>query len=623
MHPSLLQNISQPRDLKRLSSAQIQQLCGEIRQFLLDSVSKTGGHLASNLGAVELTVALHRIFETPRDAFVFDVGHQCYTHKLLTGRREGFAHLRQVDGLSGFPSPQESDCDTFIAGHGSTALSTAIGVARAKKLKKEPGKVVAIIGDGAFTGGMVYEGMNNVSNLNNLIVVLNDNKMSISKNVGQMANYLTKLRTDPKYFRVKAHMETALGCIPAVGTALVEVLQEGKKIIRRGIYHSTMFEEMGFQYVGPVDGHDVTELTRIFTNLQEQYSPVFLHIVTQKGKGLKPAEENPGEFHSVSAFDLDHLTNPEMSPKDSFSNRFGNKLAALGREVPNLCAITAAMKYGTGLNFFYRAIPERFFDVGMAEEHAVTFAAGLAAGGLKPVVAVYSSFLQRAYDQVLHDVCIQNLHVIFAVDRAGLVGSDGETHQGIFDLSYLSLIPNMCVMAPKNKWELSDMLKFAISSDGPIALRYPRGEAYDGLSEHRAKIVYGKSELLYDEECIALIAVGSMVKTAHEVRQNLKRKGFECTLINARFVKPLDEERLLALTKEHKLIVTLEENVLEGGFGEHVSEFYEEIGSDVQVMNIALPDAYIEHGNVEILKKECGIDAETIEKKIIAAAMGL
>ena len=325
-----LDKIQKNGDVKKLPQQELPLLCEDIRNFLIESVSSTGGHLSSNLGVVELTVALHRALTLPQDKILFDVGHQCYTHKLLTGRREGFAHLRQVDGLSGFPSPQESDCDTFIAGHGSTALSTAIGVARAKKLKKEPGKVVALIGDGAFTGGMVYEGMNNVSNLNNLIVVLNDNKMSISKNVGQMANYLTKLRTDPKYFRVKAHMETALERIPAVGTALVEVLQEGKKIIRRGIYHSTMFEEMGFQYVGPVDGHDVTELTRIFTNLQEQYSPVFLHIVTQKGKGLKPAEENPGEFHSVSAFDLDHLTNPEMSPKDSFSNRFGNKLAALG-----------------------------------------------------------------------------------------------------------------------------------------------------------------------------------------------------------------------------------------------------------------------------------------------------
>ena len=448
-----LDKIQKNGDVKKLPQQELPLLCEDIRNFLIESVSSTGGHLSSNLGVVELTVALHRALTLPQDKILFDVGHQCYTHKLLTGRREGFAHLRQVDGLSGFPSPQESDCDTFIAGHGSTALSTAIGVARAKKLKKEPGKVVAIIGDGAFTGGMVYEGMNNVSNLNNLIVVLNDNKMSISKNVGQMANYLTKLRTDPKYFRVKAHMETALGCIPAVGTALVEVLQEGKKIIRRGIYHSTMFEEMGFQYVGPVDGHDVTELTRIFTNLQEQYSPVFLHIVTQKGKGLKPAEENPGEFHSVSAFDLDHLTNPEMSPKDSFSNRFGNKLAALGREVPNLCAITAAMKYGTGLNFFYRAIPERFFDVGMAEEHAVTFAAGLASQGMLPVVAIYSTFFQRAYDQMIHDVNLMHLDVLFAVDRAGLVPGDGETHQGIYDTGYFSQI-GIPVYSPCNYAEL-------------------------------------------------------------------------------------------------------------------------------------------------------------------------
>ena len=400
-------------------------------------------------------------------------------------------------------------------------------------------------------------------------------------------------------------------------------LYQLKNGIKQFLVPGMLFEDMGITYLGPVDGHDVKAMIRVFKEAKRVQHAVLVHVITKKGKGYKPAEENPARFHGVEPFDI--KTGKPLKKKEfpSYTDIFSEKICELAKKNEKLVALTAAMPDGTGLTKFSKEFPKRFFDVGIAEAHEVTSAAGMASAGLKPVVAVYSSFLQRGYDQVLHDVCIQNLHVIFAVDRAGLVGSDGETHQGIFDLSYLSLIPNMCVMAPKNKWELSDMLKFAISSDGPIALRYPRGEAYDGLSEHRAKIVYGKSELLYDEECIALIAVGSMVKTAHEVRQNLKRKGFECTLINARFVKPLDEERLLALTKEHKLIVTLEENVLEGGFGEHVSEFYEEIGSDVQVMNIALPDAYIEHGNVEILKKECGIDAETIEKKIIAAAMGL
>ena len=392
MNYPLLERIQAPGDVKLLSEKELPELCEEIRRFLIQSVTATGGHLSSNLGVVELTVALHRMLDFPQDKLLFDVGHQCYTHKLLTGRRAGFAALRQKEGISGFPNPKESACDTFIAGHGSSALSTAIGIARAKKIKNEPGKVVVIVGDGAFTGGMVYEGMNNVSQLNNLIVILNDNKMSISKNVGQMANYLTKLRTDPKYFHAKAHMETALESIPVVGNSMVKLLQDGKKLVRRGIYHSTMFEEMGFQYIGPVDGHAVVELGRMLNNLHEQFAPLFLHVVTQKGKGLKPAEENPGEFHAVSSIDLNHLTNPELSPKDSFSTTFGSALAELGGEEKRLCAITAAMKYGTGLNFFKHAHPERFFDVGMAEEHAVSFSAGLASQGLLPVVAIYSTF---------------------------------------------------------------------------------------------------------------------------------------------------------------------------------------------------------------------------------------
>ena len=458
----LLERIQAPGDVKFLADNDLPQLCEEIRQFLIQSVTSTGGHLSSNLGVVELTVALHRALDLSQDKILFDVGHQCYTHKLLTGRRQGFAALRQKEGISGFPNPKESECDTFVAGHGSAALSTAIGIARAKKIKQEPGKVVVIVGDGAFTGGMVYEGMNNVSRLNNLIVILNDNKMSISKNVGQMANYLTKLRTDPKYFHAKAQMETMLDSIPVVGDTLVRALQGGKQLVRRGIYHSTMFEEMGFQYIGPVDGHDVVMLERLLTNLREQFAPIFLHVVTQKGKGLKQAEENPGEFHSVTSIDLNHLTNPELSPKDSFSTIFGSTLAELGKEEPRLCAITAAMKYGTGLNFFKHAHPDRFFDVGMAEEHAVSFSAGLASQGLLPVVAIYSTFFQRAYDQIIHDVNLMKLDVLFAVDRAGLVPGDGETHQGIYDTAFFSQI-GIPLYAPANYEELKYWLRYLVT----------------------------------------------------------------------------------------------------------------------------------------------------------------
>lgn len=606
-----LDKIQKNGDVKKLPQQELPLLCEDIRNFLIESVSSTGGHLSSNLGVVELTVALHRALTLPQDKILFDVGHQCYTHKLLTGRREGFAHLRQVDGLSGFPSPQESDCDTFIAGHGSTALSTAIGVARAKKLKKEPGKVVAIIGDGAFTGGMVYEGMNNVSNLNNLIVVLNDNKMSISKNVGQMANYLTKLRTDPKYFRVKAHMETALGCIPAVGTALVEVLQEGKKIIRRGIYHSTMFEEMGFQYVGPVDGHDVTELTRIFTNLQEQYSPVFLHIVTQKGKGLKPAEENPGEFHSVSAFDLDHLTNPEMSPKDSFSNRFGNKLAALGREVPNLCAITAAMKYGTGLNFFYRAIPERFFDVGMAEEHAVTFAAGLASQGMLPVVAIYSTFFQRAYDQMIHDVNLMHLDVLFAVDRAGLVPGDGETHQGIYDTGYFSQI-GIPVYSPCNYVELEYWLEALVKTmRGPRAIRYARGE------EKPALAALGCTGKPYDMLCGAdkadtvLVSYGAETEEILAAAELLRHQGMAADCCKLVQVYPLPDGLCRQLSN-YKTILFAEESVATGGIGQQLCTALQAAGWQGRFILRGVDNTHLLHATVPQLRRDQGLDAHTL-----------
>ncbi|MCI6883462.1 1-deoxy-D-xylulose-5-phosphate synthase [bacterium] len=611
-----LDKIQATGDVKNLPQQELPLLCEDIRSFLIESVSATGGHLSSNLGVVELTVALHRALNLPQDKILFDVGHQCYTHKLLTGRRAGFAQLRQRDGISGFPAPQESECDTFIAGHGSTALSTAIGVARAKKIKGEPGKVVAIIGDGAFTGGMVYEGMNNVSTLNNLIVVLNDNKMSISKNVGQMANYLTKLRTDPKYFHAKARMETALEKIPAVGSDLVKVLQEGKKLIRRGIYHSTMFEEMGFQYIGPVDGHDVLELTRILTNLSEQYSPVFLHIVTRKGKGLKQAEENPGEFHSVSAFDLDHLTNPEMSPKDSFSTRFGTRLAELGADVPNLCAITAAMKYGTGLNFFYHNIPERFFDVGMAEEHAVTFAAGLASQGMLPVVAIYSTFFQRAYDQMIHDVNLMKLNVVFAVDRAGLVPADGETHQGIYDPGYFSQI-GIPTYSPSNYAELEYWLEQLIKTmQGPRAIRYARGE------EKPALAALGCTGNPYDfirrtaDACTVLVSYGAESEEILRAADLLEQQGVAADCCKLVQIFPLPEGLCEELS-HYRTILFAEEAVTSGGIGQQLCTALHQTGWRGTFLLRGVDNTHLLHATVPQLREDQGLDAPALAELVI------
>ena len=611
-----LDKIQATGDVKNLPQQELPLLCEDIRSFLIESVSATGGHLSSNLGVVELTVALHRALNLPQDKILFDVGHQCYTHKLLTGRRAGFAQLRQRDGISGFPAPQESECDTFIAGHGSTALSTAIGVARAKKIKGEPGKVVAIIGDGAFTGGMVYEGMNNVSTLNNLIVVLNDNKMSISKNVGQMANYLTKLRTDPKYFHAKARMETALEKIPAVGSELVKVLQEGKKLIRRGIYHSTMFEEMGFQYIGPVDGHDVLELTRILTNLSEQYSPVFLHIVTRKGKGLKQAEENPGEFHSVSAFDLDHLTNPEMSPKDSFYTRFGTRLAELGADVPNLCAITAAMKYGTGLNFFYHNIPERFFDVGMAEEHAVTFAAGLASQGMLPVVAIYSTFFQRAYDQMIHDVNLMKLNVVFAVDRAGLVPADGETHQGIYDPGYFSQI-GIPTFSPSNYAELEYWLEQLIKTmQGPRAIRYARGE------EKPALAALGCTGNPYDfirrtaDAGTVLVSYGAESEEILRAADLLEQQGVAADCCKLVQIFPLPEGLCEELSR-YQTILFAEEAVTSGGIGQQLCTALHQTGWRGTFLLRGVDNTHLLHATVPQLREDQGLDAPALAELVI------
>lgn len=615
----LLEKINEVNDIKNIEKEQLPELAQEIRDFLIENISKTGGHLASNLGVVELTMALHLAFDLPKDKIIWDVGHQSYTHKILTGRKEGFGQLRKFGGMSGFPKRKESDCDAFDTGHSSTSISAGLGYVCAREVNGEDYSVISVIGDGALTGGMAYEALNNASQLkSNFIIVLNDNNMSISENVGGISSYLSNIRTAEKYTGLKNGVENTLNKIPVYGDKLIKGLRNTKQGIKQFLVPGMFFEEMGITYLGPVDGHNISQMLRVFKDAKKVAGPVLVHVLTKKGKGFGPAERMPSRFHGAEPFDTETGLPLARKKKASYTDVFSTVMCKMGARDSKLVAVTAAMPDGTGLKRFRNMYRDRFFDVGIAEEHAVTFAAGLAAGGLKPVVAVYSSFLQRAFDQVIHDVCIQNLHVVFAVDRAGLVGSDGETHQGLFDLSYLSSIPNMCVMAPKNKWELADMLKYAISYEGPIALRYPRGEAFDGLQEFRAPIKFGKSELIYDENGVALVAVGSMVATALSVREMMKALGYHCTIVNSRFVKPIDEAMLDYLAKDHRLVVTMEENIKNGGFGEKVLEYYNETEADVKVLQIALPDDYIEHGNVEILKKEACIDAESIFKKIIA-----
>lgn len=619
----ILEKINQPNDIKGLSSGELIQLSKEIREFLIEKISRTGGHLASNLGVVELTMALHLTFQLPKDKLVWDVGHQSYTHKLLTGRKDGFDQLRKYGGMSGFPKRKESDCDCFDTGHSSTSISAGLGYAQAREILGEDSKVVSIIGDGALTGGMAFEALNNASRLeSNFIIVLNDNNMSISENVGGLSRHLSNLRTANSYRDLKVGVTNSLNRIPYYGERMVERIRKTKSGIKQLLIPGMLFENMGITYLGPIDGHNIEEMTKTFREASKVDGAVLVHVMTQKGKGYPPAERHPSRFHGTDAFDIETGLPAKKRVKANYTDVFSTVMRKMGDRDDKVVAITAAMADGTGLKRFRNMFPDRFFDVGIAEGHGVTFAAGLAAAGLKPVVAVYSSFLQRAYDQILHDVCIQDLPVVFAIDRAGLVGSDGETHQGIFDLSYLSSIPNMSILAPKNKWELSDMMKYAVNFGHPIAVRYPRGEAYDGLKEFRAPVVYGKSEVLYEESEIALMAVGSMVKTAVEVRERLKESGYQCSLVNARFVKPLDEELLLELAREHRLIVTMEENVLRGGFGEHILEYLNQCGAKARILPIAISDEYVEHGNVEILRKETGIDADSIVKRVVAEYIG-
>ncbi len=566
---------------------------------------------------------MHLYFQLPEDKIIWDVGHQSYTHKILTGRKEEFASLRKYGGMSGFPKPKESVCDSFGTGHSSTSISAGLGYAEAREITGGGYKVVSVIGDGALTGGMAYEALNNASRMKtNFIIVLNDNNMSISENVGGLSRHLGNLRTANAYQGLKSGVTNSLQKIPVYGERMVEHIRKTKSSIKQLLIPGMLFENMGITYLGPVDGHDIPGMLRVFREASKVKGAVVVHVITQKGKGYPPAERHPARFHGTEPFEVETGLPTHPRTKANYTDIFSTVMRKLGERDPQIVAITAAMSDGTGLKRFRNLFPERFFDVGIAEGHAVTFAAGLAAAGLKPIVAVYSSFLQRAYDQILHDVCIQDLPVVFAIDRAGLVGSDGETHQGIFDLSYLSTIPNMAIMAPKNKWELSDMVKFAMEFPHPVAIRYPRGEAYDGLREHRSKIDYGKSEQIREGSQIALIALGSMVKTALEVERRLEEQGYCCTLINARFAKPLDTEMLGRLAASHQLLVTLEENVASGGFGEHVAQYLsqeqkERLGQGLQVLTVAVPDVYVEHGNVEILRKELGIDSNSVVERIL------
>lgn len=613
-----LDKINRTNDIKKLTKEELKELPGEIRSFLIQKLSETGGHLASNLGVVELTIALHLAFDLPKDQIIWDVGHQSYTHKILTGRKDAFDTLRQYGGMSGFPKTKESDCDCFNTGHSSTSISAGLGLAAARDLNGGQNKIVAVIGDGALTGGMAFEALNNASKLEkNFIIVLNDNEMSISPNVGGMSQYLSGLRTADAYQDLKNGVMGSLQKIPVYGDRIVNKIRKTKSGIKQLFIPGMLFEDMGILYLGPVDGHNIEKLVSTFHYAAKVNGPVLVHAITKKGCGYEPAVRHPARFHGTEPFEIETGLPKNKKNKAGYTDIFSTVMRKLGDQNEKVVAITAAMETGTGLKRFHNLFPSRFFDVGIAEEHAVTFAAGLAAGGLKPVFAVYSSFLQRAYDQILHDVCLQDLPVVFAIDRAGIVGSDGETHQGIFDISYLMTIPQMTLMAPKNKWEFSDMIKFAVDFPHPAAIRYPRGAAYDGLESFRAPIVYGKSEPLYEEGEIMLLAYGSMVETAVEVRERLAEFGHACGIVNMRFAKPLDTDCLKQAAKRYRLLVTMEENIKCGGMGEAVSAYFEEQGIPARVLHIAVADTFVQHGDAARLKALVGIDTESVVRKIL------
>ena len=621
----ILDTIEGPEDLRKLDAQELATLAREIRAFLVETVSKTGGHLAPSLGTVELTLALYRVFHFPEDKLVWDVGHQAYTHKLLTGRRKAFSTLRQKGGITGFPNRFESPYDAFGVGHASTAISAALGMAVARDLDTDDATeskrhVIAVLGDGALTGGEAFEGLNNAGDLGrNLIVVLNDNGRSIDKNVGAMSEYLSALRIAPQYNRAKKDVEHLLKSIPRIGGKVYKTASPIKDGVRTALVPGAPFEEMGFRYIGPIDGHNLELLTEVFSQVRQMTGPILVHVHTKKGKGYLPAEEAPEKFHGIGKFDAATGECPKKDGAPSYTSVFSDALIELAKTDEDIVAITAAMPSGTGLKAFGKAYPERFFDVGIAEEHAVTFAAGLAASGKKPVVALYSTFAQRAYDQILHDVCLQKLHVVFALDRAGLVGQDGPTHHGVFDYSYLRHLPGMTVMAPKDEAELRDMMKTALALDGPVAVRYPRGAAVGvPLPVSMTALPIGKAEVLKDKGTVALLAVGSMVQVAEKVADLLETEGIAVRVVNMRFVKPLDTELLLELSRDPEIrgLVTLEENMLAGGFGSAVLEALSDAGVLLPVRRFGIGDTFVEQGTREELLSLCGLTAPQVAEGV-------
>jgi len=613
---NFLSNINSPDDVKKLNISQLEALAEEIRQFLVEKVSATGGHLSSNLGVVELTIALHKVFDTPQDKIVWDVGHQSYVHKILTGRRDRFDTLRKLGGISGFPKKCESESDCFNSGHSSTSISAALGIARARDLLKEQYSVVAVIGDGALTGGMSFEALNDAGRSpNNIIIILNDNEMSISKNVGAFSRYLSKIRSHEIYTKAKEDLDNFLNSIPAIGKTAARALVRAKGAIKYIVMPGMIFEELGLKYLGPIDGHDIGKLVAVLSDAKRLKGPVLIHVRTQKGKGYKFAENKPQIFHGISPFEIE-TGELKTNNGPSFSDVFGSKMVSLAQEEPRLAAITAAMPLGTGLSEFSKMYPERFFDVGIAEQHAVTMAAGLATAGIIPVVAVYSTFLQRSYDQILHDVALQKLHVVFAIDRAGVIGEDGETHQGLYDLSYLSHIPNMAIAAPADYDELEEMLQFAVLKyDGPIAVRYPRGTGERKLSDS-AEIEPGKGVKLVSGKDVSIIAVGTMVSPALKAAELLAKKGIGAEVINARFVKPFDEKLIIESAAKTGVVATIEDNTIVGGFGSSVLDFLNKKGLDVKMRIFGFPDTPIPQGTRSELYRKYGLNHETLAGEI-------
>ena len=611
----LLENINSPSDLKKLKAEQLPDLAAEIRKFLLDTVSTTGGHLGSNLGTVELSIALHYCFDSPADKIIWDVGHQAYTHKILTGRRDRFHTQRQYKGLSGFPKRSESEHDAFGVGHSSTSISAALGMAAAASLDGKRSHSIAVIGDGSLTGGMAFEALNQAGHLKkNLIVILNDNEMSISKNVGAFSAFISRKMTGRYYRDLKKEMQALLKHIPAFGTDILHFARRAENSLKGFLTPGSLFEALGFDYLGPLDGHDLSQLVEVFNNINELDGPLLVHVMTTKGKGYKPAEETPAKYHGVGAFDVATGKGAAKPAIKSYTDHFGETMMQLAEEDPKIIAITAAMPDGTGLNQFSQRFPDRFFDVGIAEQHAMTFAAGLAADGFRPVVAIYSTFVQRAYDQVFHDICLQNLPVTIAMDRAGLVGDDGPTHHGVFDISYLRHLPGISVMAPKDENELRHMLKTAIYSGLPMTLRYPRGSGYGVELDREVKCLdIGKGEQLLDGNDLTLVAIGSTVYPALQAADALRLKGISAGVVNARFVKPLDAELILGVARRTGRIITVEENALQGGFGSAVLELlYDNNMQDVKVRRLGIDDHYVEQGSQARLRKDVGIDAEGI-----------